>query len=200
MRLFVAVDIDDRARRIAEETAQALRRDIGNASNIRWVPAENLHLTVRFVGHVQDDRVPALLDALTPPLDIAPFAVELAGCGVFPPSGAPRVIWIGLTVGLPGLAALHEEFDRRLAPFGFEPERRPFSAHLTLARIKDQSRGARPGLPKSVRAAVQQAIRDVTPRSTRCRVTRATIFQSHLSPRGPRYEAIAFAPLTAVPA
>ncbi|HVD90867.1 MAG TPA: RNA 2',3'-cyclic phosphodiesterase [Vicinamibacterales bacterium] len=189
MRLFIAVEIDDPARRVAEATAEALRRAIGPAPNIRWVPAENMHLTVRFIGNVVDNRAAVLLDALIPPLEIAPFDIDLGGCGVFPPSrGAPRVIWMGLTAGLPNLAAMHDEFDRRLAPFGFEPERRAFSAHLTLARIKDA--------PGGVRAAVQPAIRDVTAVSTRCHITRATVFQSHLSPRGPRYEAIAIAMLT----
>jgi 2'-5' RNA ligase len=188
MRLFIAVEIDDRARRIAEATAEALRRAIGPAPNIRWVPPENMHLTVRFIGQVDDSRASVLVDALILPLEIAPFDLELAGCGVFPPSGAPRVIWIGLTSGLPNLAAMHDEFDRRLAPFGFEPEHRPFSPHLTLGRIKDA--------PKGMRGAVQQAIRDVTAAATRCHITRATVFQSHLSPRGPRYEAIAIAMLT----
>ena len=199
MRLFLAVELNDAVRRIAEATAEALRAAIGPAPNIRWVPVENMHLTVRFIGQVDDARAPAVVAALTPPLDIAPFDIELSGCGVFPPSGSPRVIWIGLTAGLPQLAAMHDEFDRRLAPFGFEPERRPFSAHLTLARIKDPST-ANPRAPGAVRTTVRQAIRDVAPEPTRGHITRATVFQSHLSPRGPRYEPLAFAPLRAVPA
>jgi RNA 2',3'-cyclic 3'-phosphodiesterase len=191
MRIFVAVEIDDDARQVAQATAEALRREAGAALNARWVAPENMHLTVRFIGDVHNDRAPALLDALAPPLEIPAFELAFAGCGMFPTSGAPRVIWIGLAAGLPQLAALHDAFDRRLAPFGFEPERRPFSAHLTLARLKDPPKGARP--------AVQQAIRRVAVPSARCLVTRATVFQSHLSPRGSRYEPLVFVPLAAAP-
>src|SRR5687768_8134358 len=97
MRLFVAVEIDDEARRVAAATADALQTAIGPAFKARWVPPENMHLTVRFVGHVDDDRAPALIDALRRPLDIAPFDLELGACGAFPPSGPLRVLWMGLT-------------------------------------------------------------------------------------------------------
>lgn len=187
MRLFVAVEVDDAARRVAEATAQALRIAIGPALRARWVPPEDMHLTVRFIGHVDDDRAPAVIDALTPPLDLPAFDIELGGCGVFPPSGPPRVLWIGLAQGLPFLASMHDAFDRRLRPFGFEPEARPFSAHVTLARIKNA--------PKSAGATLRAALRDVTPRAAHCHVSRATIFQSHLLPKGPRYEAVAHTPL-----
>jgi 2'-5' RNA ligase len=75
MRLFIAVEIDDRVRRIAEATAAAVRAAIGPGLKARWVAPENMHLTVRFIGHVDDDRVPALIAALTPPLDITPFDI-----------------------------------------------------------------------------------------------------------------------------
>jgi RNA 2',3'-cyclic 3'-phosphodiesterase len=195
MRLFVAVEIDDHARHVAEMTADALRRAIGPALKARWVPPENMHLTVRFIGPVDDERAPAIVDALSAPLAMPPFEIGLGACGVFPPSGAPRVVWIGLTAGFPELSALHDEFDRRLVPFGFESETRPFSAHLTLARVKDPSTKLRAGAPKGLGVAVQQAVRRVAPTPARCRITRATIFQSHVSSQGARYEPIASAPL-----
>jgi RNA 2',3'-cyclic 3'-phosphodiesterase len=189
MRLFVAVEIDDEARRVAAATAEALRAAIGAGLKVRWVPPENLHLTVRFIGHVEDGRAPAIIEALSSPLDLTPFDIEFGGCGAFPPSGAPRAVWIGLTLGLPGLTSMHDAFNTRLLSFGFEPERRPFRAHLTLARLKDASSGTG--------RVVREALRHVTPSSARSRVTRATIFQSHLSPTGSRYEPIAAAWLEA---
>jgi 2'-5' RNA ligase len=191
MRLFIAVDIDDRARHVAEAAATELRSAIGPALKPRWVPVENMHLTVRFIGHVDDSLTPALIDALMRPLDIAPFEIELGGCGAFPLGGAPRVLWIGLTRGLPGLASMHEEFNRRLRPFGFEQEARAFSAHLTLARIKDAPRA-------SVRV-VHAALGRVTVPATRLTVSRATLFVSHLSPEGPRYDPVAHVALTGEP-
>lgn len=169
--------------------AETLRIAIGPALKARWVPVENMHLTVRFIGHVDDSRAPALIDALTPPLDVPPFDIEFGGCGVFPQSGPPRVLWIGLTHGLPSLLSLHHVFNDRLRPLGHDPEDRPFGAHLTLARIKDAPRGAS--------RMVRDALAGVAPALAPMRVSRATIFQSHLSPRGPRYEPVAFAELKA---
>jgi 2'-5' RNA ligase len=187
MRLFVAVDIDDETRRVAAAAAEALRAAIGPALKARWVPPENMHLTVRFIGHVDDSRAAAIIDALKPPLDIPRFDIELGGCGAFPPSGAPRVVWMGLTRGLPSLKLMHEAYHHRLRPLGFEPESRPYNAHLTLARVKDP--------PKGAGAAVREAVRRVVTPTSRCHVTRATIFQSHASPNGPRYEPVAFGEL-----
>jgi len=189
MRLFVAVEIDDDSRRAAAATAEALRTALGPAFKARWVPPENMHLTVRFIGHVDDDRAPALIDALTPPLAVTPFYLELGGCGAFPQSGPPRVMWMGLTRGLSSLSLMHEACNQRLRPFGFEPEGRPYSVHLTLARIKDA--------PKGAGAAAREGLRRVTSYTATCYVTRATIFQSHLSPKGPRYEPVGFAELKA---
>src|SRR5262245_22813927 len=135
MRLFVGVELSDAARRLAAEVARALQRELEKALGARWVAPQNMHLTVRFVGYVPDDRAAAVLEALMRPLDVPAFEIELGGCGRFPSRGAPRVLWIGVRTGLASLRTLHEEFNRRLAPIGYEPESRPFSAHLTLARI-----------------------------------------------------------------
>jgi 2'-5' RNA ligase len=191
VRLFVAVELAEDTVRAAADTAAVLRREIDSKLRADWVPPQNMHLTVRFIGHVDDERVPPLVQALTPRLEVPPFSIRFGACGVFPPSGPPRVIWIGITEGLRSLAAMHAEFDRRLQPFGFEPERRPFSAHLTLARIKDA--------PKGSGALVREQLRRVAPAAPASQTTRATIFQSRLSPKGARYEALAYAPLAAVP-
>jgi len=190
MRLFVGAEADEAIKREAERVIAELRRRIGSALNARWVPVENLHLTIRFIGHVPDDRAPALLEALSGPVGARPFDVEFDDCGKFPPRGAPRVLWIGLSRGLPPLAALHEEFNRRLAPAGFEPESRPFSAHLTLARIKDA-----PGGSGRIVDGVLAEIH-VTPVVQR--VDHVTIFESRLSPNGPRYAPLRRVPLTAI--
>src|SRR5438132_11735969 len=109
MRLFVAVEIDDRARHVAELAATELKRAMGPAVKARWVPVENMHLTVRFIGHLDASAASRVIEALTPPLDIPPFDIELGGCGAFPPTGPPRAVWIGVTRGLPALASMHEE-------------------------------------------------------------------------------------------
>ena len=186
MRLFVAVELGETVRRAAEDVARALQRDLRDSLRARWVPSEQMHLTVRFIGHVADERGREILEALRPPLQIAPFDVVLGGCGTFPPHGPARVVWIGLKEGLPALKAIHDEMNARLLPLGLEPEGRPFNAHLTLARVKDAPRGSA--------AAVRKAITGVDVPSARCRLDHATVFESRLSPRGSTY-----APLLAIP-
>lgn len=187
MRLFTAVEIDDAMRRAAADVSRALRTRLKGALDARWTVVENLHFTVRFIGNVADGDVPPVVERLSAPIDVAPFEIRLGACGAFPTSGPPRVIWIGAADGLPSLSALHDECDRRLEPFGFTPEARAFSAHLTLARVRDVKKGSN--------TAVREALRGVTVRDARCRVERLTVFRSHLSPHGSRYEALAYAPL-----
>jgi 2'-5' RNA ligase len=187
MRLFVGLALGDAARALAVRVAGDLKPKLGRGLEARWVPAENMHLTVRFIGYVPDDRTPSLISAVSSPLDFEPFEIELGGCGKFPPRGAPRAIWIGLTKGLPALTALHEAFNRRLAPLGFEPENRPYSAHLTLARFKD----ARAAAARQIDAAFEH-IRTGTVAQ---RVDALTLFESRLSPRGPTYVEVCRLPL-----
>jgi RNA 2',3'-cyclic 3'-phosphodiesterase len=187
MRLFVAVELDEMLRSAAEKTADGLRRRIGRGLDARWVLVGNMHLTVRFIGHVAEERAPSILDALKPSMPIAPFDLALGECGVFPPHGAPRVFWIGLKEGLPSLKAMHEEFNRRVLPFGFEPEPRPYSAHLTLARVKNAPRGSG--------AAAHEAVRAVRVPPASGRVSEAIVFESRLSPHGPTYIPLVHVPL-----
>ena len=178
MRLFVAVELDGHVRATAAGVTRDLRDRLPGVA-ARWVDADKMHLTVRFIGHVVDAQAPAIIEALGAPLGIAPFDVELGPCGVFPRSGAPRVLWIGLKRGLDSLQALHHEFNRRLAPLGFAAEDRPFSAHLTVARIKDAPRGL-------MRTAHETVAGTRVPAAT-CRVEAAIVFQSSLSPKGSTY-------------
>ena len=99
MRLFVGVTLDDNVRAEAAIVAHELQRRLDRRVRATWIPPEKMHLTVRFIGHVDDSRVAAVLHALEGPLPIAPFQVVLSVAGVFPQSGAPRVAWIGFARG-----------------------------------------------------------------------------------------------------
>jgi 2'-5' RNA ligase len=179
VRLFVAVELDDAVRAAAEDAVRQLKRRLDPRVRARWVPTGNMHLSVRFIGHVADERVPAALEALRPALAIDAFDLALSDGGVFPPHGPPRALWIGLRDGAPSLQAMHEEFNRRLVPLGFEPETRAFSAHLTVARTKDVPRGSA--------ADVREAVGAVRVPSAHCRISEAVVFESRLSPRGSTY-------------
>ena len=184
MRLFVAVDLSAEAVREATRVADEIRSQCSGAT-LRWVPASNMHVTVRFIGHVATDPA-ALIATLVEPVPVHRFDMTLGACGVFPASGAVRVIWIGLTSGLGELAQVSALMDDRLRPFGFEPEPRALSAHVTLARA-----GRRERAPRDLRDALSR----VTVRPSVTRVSQAVLYRSHVSPRGARYEPLASIPL-----
>lgn len=192
MRLFVAAEPSDQVRSAAEASAQRLRDRLAitkAAGGIRWVPVTNMHLTVWFLGEVSDVRASAVLDALRPPLQTPAFDLHIAGFGAFPPSGPPRVLWMGVTRGLDDLARAHDEVGARLQPWGFPPEGRAYSAHLTIARVKEPPHGA-------ARAAIRQAIAHEPADAGSCRIEALTVFRSRTSPHGAIYEPLLRVPLS----
>ena len=187
MRLFLAVEISDTVRAAAAEAADALRHRID--VDARWISPGNLHITLWFFGEVADAQVRALTSALDTPLPVAPFEIELGGLGAFPPKGPPRVLWLGVRSGHDRLAALHRELAARLSVLGFEPERRGFSAHLTLARVRE----LRPTAGGN--SALRRALTEAPAAGGHSPVTHVTLFRSRLSPKGASYEAVLRVPL-----
>ncbi|MGC3997144.1 MAG: RNA 2',3'-cyclic phosphodiesterase [Anaeromyxobacter sp.] len=187
-RLFVALEPPEPVRRRLAALSAGLRRSAGRAADeLRWVSDDNLHLTLQFLGAVPDERVDAVLAAVAAAAAAGrPLSLEVKGAGGFPNARRPRVIWLGLGGEAAALGPLAEDLGRRLAPLGFPPEGRPFSAHLTVARARDP-RGA-PGLGGALAAAAQG---DGVP----WRAAELVLFESHLSPRGPSYEVRLRAPL-----
>lgn len=132
MRLFVAVDIPENIL----ATLDALVAQLRPSARIQWSPAHNFHITTKFIGEWPDERngeVDATLRRLT---GRAPFQVSVRGLGFFPNARAPRVFWAGVDAP-PGLGELASDTDRALASLGIESEKRKYSPHLTLARIKE---------------------------------------------------------------
>ena len=192
MRLFVAAEPSASVRTAAASAAQRLRERLEAARAdhaIRWVSTENLHLTVWFLGEVSEARSAAVLDALQPAMRSAAFDLHIAGFGAFPPSGPPRVLWMGLTRGLEDLARAHEEVGARLQPWGFPPEGRAYSAHLTIARVKEPPHGA-------ARSALRQALAHMPADAGACRIESLTVFRSRTGPRGSVYERLLRVPLS----
>jgi len=192
MRLFVAAHPSEDVRTRAAACTERLRARLehaGAARGIRWIPSGNMHLTVWFLGEVSDARAGAVLEALQPPIAVPPFELHVAGFGAFPPSGPPRVLWMGVMRGLQELARLHDEIGARLQPWGFLPEARAYSAHLTVARIKEPPRGA-------ARAALRNAAAHEPGDAGACLIDHVTVFRSRTAPAGAAYEPLLRVPLT----
>jgi RNA 2',3'-cyclic 3'-phosphodiesterase len=190
MRLFLGLELDDRTRAAVADVAERLRQRLQRAAPgliARWIDPANLHVTLWFLGEVADDRVPHLSGTLNAPFSTRAFDLSLRGCGAFPPSGPPRVFWIGLGDGA-DITRLHREVGERLAPVGFEPERRAFAAHLTIARVKDAGR-----TPSS---RIRTALAELSSDCGTLHVSLVTLFRSRLSPRGAAYEPLLRVPLS----
>jgi RNA 2',3'-cyclic 3'-phosphodiesterase len=190
MRLFVAVDIDDRTRGGVARSIDVLRTALEAAQSsarVSWVAPDRLHLTLQFIGQVSEDTAAAIEARLGPPFELPAFEMRLGSIGTFPPGGRPRVVWLGLDRGADALAALHEEVQRRLADVPFRRESRAFSPHLTLARFKHG--GTRVDVERISRVALRPA--------GGCTIDHVTLYQSRLSPRGPTYTPLRVTPLGA---
>ncbi|OFW06843.1 MAG: 2'-5' RNA ligase [Acidobacteria bacterium RIFCSPLOWO2_02_FULL_67_36] len=189
-RLFVAIELDDSVRAAAARAAEALAGRLSRSRpdlDARWVDAANLHITLWFIGHVGVDHAQAIQQAVADPFHIAPFDLHVTGFGAFPPSGAPRVFWLGVQEGQDSMRAVYEEVSRRLQALGYEPERRPYSAHLTVARVKDPGRGGH--------AELRRVLGDTPGDAGVSRIAAVTVFRSHLSPKGATYEPLLRVPL-----
>lgn len=187
MRIFIGIELDDAVRASAAAIAASLRERLGARLDARWIPADNLHITLWFVGEVAEDRAEEILRAVGQPFTEESFDVHISGAGAFPSSGAPRVFWVGVTSGAEGLARLHAEIAVRLRPLGLEPERRRYSAHLTVARVKE----LRGRDDRQLRAALRAIAAD----AGTFRVRAVTVFRSRPSPKGATYEALVRVPL-----
>ena len=189
-RLFVAVEPSDAVRRRLGALRKELERAAGrHAAEVRWVAPENVHLTLQFLGAVPEERVAPVEQALAEAARTsAPLQLELHGAGAFPSARRARVLWAGVRGEVAPLASLVTELGRRLAPLGYPPEERPFSPHLTLGRARD---------PRGVSGMAAALTAHEEGPGVRWPVTELVLFRSHLSPRGPTYEALAHAPLGA---
>jgi RNA 2',3'-cyclic 3'-phosphodiesterase len=178
MRLFVAVELPPAALAAVAEVSRALRARVSHfapSARLTWVPTDRLHLTIRFLGDVDDAGRGAVESALAAPLVTPAFPLMIGGADAFPPRGAPRVLWLGIAQGLPELKRLEQELSGRLEVIGFPPETRAFNPHLTLTRVRNPAGLCLPAL-----------LDGVVPHN-RSIVDAITLFESRLSPQGPTY-------------
>jgi 2'-5' RNA ligase len=183
MRAFLAIELPESVR---TAVAAYQRQLVDSRADVKWVERDNLHITVRFLGEIDQATqrdVEALVRRVT--VQAAPSDIVLSEIGAFPSMRAPRVIWIGAGSGHESLARVAQQIETGLEGLGFPPERRGFVVHATLGRV----RSAR-GLTDLVRRLNE---RSWEPRAMR--VEMVTLFQSQLSGAGSIYTPLARFPL-----
>jgi 2'-5' RNA ligase len=177
LRLFAAVDVPDRARDAIVAAVEPWRERLPEG---RWVRPENWHVTVKFLGRTWPRLVDWVRDGCRDAAaTVRPFRLAVQGLGVFPGPSRARVLWVGLDDVDRSLRALAAAVEDHLGS-EFPPEKRPFTAHLTVARFD-------PPVPMRDHAEDLAATEVAT---GPFRVGHLTLYRSHLSPRGARYEAV----------
>jgi 2'-5' RNA ligase len=218
LRLFVAVELSHELRDALGNAMELLKR-AGANDGLRWVRPEGIHITLKFLGATPAERVHELAAALGTALDGAqPFTLQPDGIGAFfggrfygekqrlslgrePRHNNLRVLWVGVRGDTDALGALAARVESALAPLGFPTEKRPFYAHLTLARMRDD---ADAGTRTRVFAAVEPYLsggvqtgrfnRALVPAFPPLHVDHVVLMRSTLGPGGARYDALATFP------
>ena len=158
MRLFVAVNLPEGTRRSARAATRTLRE---SRLPVKWLDEDALHVTLKFLGEVEQGRVTAIGEALSGAVQgVKPFEVGVGGLGAFPDSHHPRVFWLGVERH-PALELLANDVERALAPLGYQSELRPFQPHVTLGRVKRTAKPA--GLTGWSQAAAAVDFADTVP-------------------------------------
>jgi 2'-5' RNA ligase len=187
MRLFIAIDLDDAARDAIAAEQKRLKAALGDQrSTLKWIRPEHMHLTLAFLGELDDGLAQSVVEVIGQPVQADRFAVVFSGLGMFPSGGAPRVLWLGLTAGSREVIGVQREVAERVTRLGIALERRPFHPHLTLARW----RTSRPSDRRHVVTADQAHV------VARIEVHHISLIHSRLSPAGPTYATLSRGPLS----
>ncbi len=186
MRAFIAVELPINVRDAVVSVQRALAT---TGADVKWVEADNLHVTMRFLGEITEVQRQAIERILKKAAGhTSPIQVGLSHIGAFPSSSSPRVIWVGIGQGSETLTRLAGEVEEGLAGLKMQKEDREFVAHVTLGRVRS---------PKN-RAQLATRLKEVgwNPPAP-FRIERVTLFQSTLGGAGPVYTALGRFPLTA---
>ena len=135
LRVFIAVELDDAVKTALVRAQNRLRAE-PISGFVRWVDPAGVHLTLKFLGDIEAERVPHVLGAMQAACaGVAPFELAVRGAGCFPNYQRPNVIWAGLVGDVKTATALAQRLEDECARLGFDPEERPFSPHFTLGRV-----------------------------------------------------------------
>ena len=189
LRLFIAIELSAEIHKNLAEAVRLLRIDSG--TGISWVKPENIHLTLKFLGDTPRVKIPAITQTLTQKMNqcaqCAPFNLTVRGTGCFPSPRQPRVLWVGVEAP-EELNDLQQAVEKALLPLDIPNEKRPFSPHLTLARINNAAESI-------VQNKYQQLLTYRESNFGQMSAEYLTLFQSTLARTGSIYTPLARIPL-----
>ncbi len=180
MRAFLGIEITQELR---EQIAVLQKHLQTSGADITWTAAENLHLTLKFLGEITREQAGQIKQAMTSRLStVDPFKISLRGAGGFPNLENARVLWVGMSHGKEELKKLALAADKACGPLGFPIEEKPFKAHLTIGRVRSMR-----GHKRLVKQMDGISFRGKSP----CPIDAVTLFHSELTRKGPIYSPLA---------
>jgi 2'-5' RNA ligase len=178
VRTFVCIEVPEAIKERIRRLQDLLREQNANVS---WVKPSNIHLTLKFLGNVAQDRLASVCQAVESRARVlSPFEIGVSGAGCFPSIKNPRVFWVGLSEVPDSLGELQGSIDRALAQRGFEPESRKFAPHLTIGRVRSA---------RNV-VLVAEQLKSVGFEAASFSVTEVVVMRSKLDPSGSVYTPI----------
>ena len=176
IRSFIAIELPPDIKARIEDIQNGLK---ASAADVRWVRSEGMHLTLKFLGGIQEEMIPQIAGVLKEcSAETGTFNLTVRSLGAFPNENNPKVIWIGVEDESGRLQTVQQAIEKGLEPVGFKSEKRAFTPHLTLGRLKT---------PQGKRAVIQQI---EASRQCDCgifTVKEICLFQSDLKPSGAVY-------------
>lgn len=187
VRAFIAIELPPAMQNRLAAVVTPLREPLSGA--VRWLPVNDIHLTMKFLGDVEEvllGRLIARMRALA--AQVEPFTISVAQWGAFPNPRRPRVVWVGVDPS-PRLIELAAKIELETRALGFEPDARPFSPHLTIGRVTQNA--SLPQLHRLTDLLMSAPLGEIGSVA----VSQLVLFQSRLSRTGAQYSALLKAPL-----
>ena len=187
MRTFIAIALPQEIRDYLACIQAELKKC---QADVKWVQPENIHLTLKFLGERDEKKIEKIKEILQESVrEKACFAVRLCNIGAFPKIDFPRVIWLGLDKGEKETKEIAYALEEKIAKLGIPKEDKPFSSHITIARIRS---------PANRESLVQELKRVPKLKDLEFPVTKITLYKSTLTPKGPIYEILKEASLKTI--
>lgn len=176
MRTFIAIELSEEIRETLAQIQSHLKY---SGADVKWVEKDNIHLTLKFLGEISEEKLQQVIAALEITAKETPcFEISIKDIGAFPKIDYPRVIWVGLDKGAKESTEIALKVDEELSKIGFGKESRPFAAHLTIGRVRSSKN----------KEALKDKITQYTIHNTHDElVSRITLFKSTLTPKGSIY-------------
>lgn len=182
-RSFIAIESNEKVRSQLSNVLNALEQ---TEADLKTVEPENIHLTLRFLGNVEENRLDPIKDAIRKVSTADPFQIRVEGLGVFPKPSFIRVIWAGVSQGTDETVSLRRQLDQELAEIGHQSDNKEFTPHYTIARMK--SGKAKDKVLNEIEKRAEEEFGEI-------QVEEIKLKKSELTPEGPIYTDLETFPL-----